>query len=81
MTLIYVGQQRILTSYRIKSLSIQLYLELKRRPVIVTNGFRFDKAANKFVDQNEQNTIPVEFRNNSALNKESKTEDRPSDKC
>ena len=53
----------------------------KEKAVIVTNGFRFDKAANKFVDQNEQNTIPVEFRNNSALNKESKTEDRPSDKC
>ena len=53
----------------------------KEKAVIVTNGFRFDKASNKFVDQNEQNTIPVEFRNNSALNEESKTEDRPSDKC
>lgn len=53
----------------------------KEKAVIVTNGIRFDKAENKFVNQDEQNTIPAEFRNNSALNEESKTEDRPSDKC
>ena len=49
--------------------------------MIVTNGIRFDKAENKFGNQDEQNTIPAEFKNNSALNDETKTEDRPSDKC
>ena len=53
----------------------------KEKAVIVTNGIRFDKAENKFVNQDEQNTIPAEFKNNSALNDETKTEDRPSDKC